>query len=95
MAPEQILGKEVDHQSDLYSLGCTLYRMATGRLPFTKGDLYYQHLHVTPAPPKDLNPKLPGPINAIIMRCLEKEKSKRYQQVGDVLADLDRAKLAA
>jgi serine/threonine-protein kinase len=95
MAPEQILGKEVDHQSDLYSLGCTLYRMATGRLPFTKGDLYYQHLHVTPAPPKDLNPKLPATINAIIMRCLEKEKAKRYQQVGEVLADLDRAKLAA
>lgn len=95
MAPEQILGKEVDHQSDLYSLGCTLYRMATGRLPFTKGDLYYQHLHVTPQPPKDLNPKLPVAINTIILRCLEKEKPKRYQQVGDVLADLDQVKLAA
>jgi tetratricopeptide (TPR) repeat protein len=95
MAPEQILGKEVDHQSDLYSLGCTLYRMATGRLPFTKGDLYYQHLHVAPQPPKDLNPKLPAAINTIILRCLEKEKTKRYQQVGDVVADLDRVKLAA
>lgn len=95
MAPEQILGKEVDHQSDLYSLGCTLYRMATGRLPFTKGDLYYQHLHAAPQPPKDINSKLPDGINAIILRCLEKEKSKRYQQVGDVLADIDRIKLAA
>jgi tetratricopeptide (TPR) repeat protein len=95
MAPEQILGKEVDHQSDLYSLGCTLYRMATGRLPFTKGDLYYQHLNTRPQPPKELNPKLPSSLNAIIMRCLEKEKAKRYQQVGDVLADIDQVKLAA
>jgi tetratricopeptide (TPR) repeat protein len=95
MAPEQILGKEVDHQSDLYSLGCTLYRMATGRLPFTKGDLYYQHLHTRPQSPKELNPKLPSAINAIIMRCLEKEKAKRYQQVGDVLADIEQVKLAA
>ncbi len=95
MAPEQILGKEVDHQSDLYSLGCTLYRMATGRLPFTKGDLYYQHLHVMPQPPQDLNTTLPAAINTIILRCLEKEKAKRYQQVGDVLADLDQVKLAA
>ncbi|MFZ5874793.1 MAG: protein kinase domain-containing protein [Nitrospirota bacterium] len=95
MAPEQILGKEVDHQSDLYSLGCTLYRMATGRLPFTKGDLYYQHLHTVPQHPKELNPKLPSSLNALIMRCLEKDKAKRYQQVGDVLADLDHIKLAA
>jgi serine/threonine-protein kinase len=95
MAPEQILGKEVDHQSDLYSLGCTLYRMATGRLPFTKGDLYYQHLHTVPQHPKELNPKLPSSLNALIMRCLEKDKSKRHQQVGDILADLEHIKLAA
>jgi tetratricopeptide (TPR) repeat protein len=95
MAPEQILGKEVDHQSDLYSLGCTLYRMATGRLPFTKGDLYYQHLHTVPQYPKELNPKLPSSINALIMRCLEKDKAKRHLQVGDVLADLEHIKLAA
>jgi serine/threonine-protein kinase len=95
MAPEQILGKEVDHQSDLYSLGCTLYRMATGRLPFTKGDLYYHHLHTPPAPPKEFNPKLPAALNAVILRCLEKDKAKRYQQVGDVLADIDQVKVAA
>jgi serine/threonine-protein kinase len=95
MAPEQILGMEVDHQSDLYSLGCTLYRMATGRLPFTKGDLYYQHLHTAPAPPKDLNPKLPPALNPIILRCLEKDKANRYAQVADVLADINQVKLAA
>ncbi len=95
MAPEQILGKEVDHQSDLYSLGCTLYRMATGRLPFTKGDLYYQHLHAAATPPKDLNPKLPPALNSLILRCLEKDKTKRYQQAGDVLADMEQLKLAA
>jgi serine/threonine-protein kinase len=69
--------------------------MATGRLPFTKGDLYYQHLHTAPAPPKDLNPKLPPALNTIILRCLEKDKANRYAQVADVLADIDQVKLAA
>jgi len=95
MAPEQILGKEVDHQSDLYSLGCTFYRMATGRLPFTKGDLYYHHLHSVPTPPKEFNPKLPAILNALILRCLEKDKAKRYQRVADVLADIEQFKQAA
>ena len=95
MAPEQILGKEVDHQSDLYSLGCTFYRMATGRLPFTKGDLYYHHLHSAPTPPKELNPKLPAMLNTLILRCLEKDKAKRYQRVADVLVDIEQFKQAA
>ena len=45
--------------------------------------------------PKDLNPKLPPTLNAIILRCLEKDKAKRYAQVADVLADIDQVKLAA
>jgi serine/threonine-protein kinase len=57
--------------------------------------LYYQHLHTVPQHPKELNPKLPSSINALIMRCLEKDKAKRHQQVGDILADLEHIKLAA
>jgi tetratricopeptide (TPR) repeat protein len=89
MAPEQILGKGVDHQSDIYSLGCTLYRMATGRAPFTEGDLYYHHLHTPPAPPKKYNPQIPDALERIILKCIEKDKANRYQRIRDVLKDLE------
>ncbi len=89
MAPEQILGKGVDHQSDIYSLGCTLYRMATGRAPFTEGDLYYHHLHTPPASPKKYNPQIPDALERIILKCIEKDKANRYQHIRDVLKDLE------
>jgi tetratricopeptide (TPR) repeat protein len=89
MAPEQILGKGVDHQSDIYSFGCTLYRMATGRAPFTEGDLYYHHLHTPPPHPKKYNPQIPDALERIILRCIEKEKPNRYQHIHDVLKDLE------
>lgn len=89
MAPEQILGKGVDHQSDIYSLGCTLYRMATGRAPFTEGDLYYHHLHTPPASPKTYNPQIPDTLERIILKCIEKDKTQRYQRIRDLLKDLD------
>jgi len=89
MSPEQILGKGVDHQSDIYSLGCTLYRMATGRAPFTEGDLYYHHLHTLPTPPKTHNPQIPEAMNRLILKCIEKNKANRYQSISDVLKDLE------
>ncbi|MCI0527645.1 MAG: serine/threonine protein kinase, partial [Nitrospira sp.] len=89
MAPEQIVGKGVDHQSDIYSFGCTLYRMATGRAPFTEGDLYYHHLHTPPASPKKYNPQIPDVLQKIILKCIEKDKSNRYQRIRDVLKDLE------
>lgn len=88
MAPEQILGQKVDHQSDIYALGCTFYRMVAGRPPFIQGDIYYHHLHTVPKTPRSLNPKLPEDLDRIILKCIEKEKSKRYRTVGDILQDL-------
>jgi tetratricopeptide (TPR) repeat protein len=89
MAPEQILGKGVDHQSDIYSLGCTLYRMATGQAPFTDGDLYYHHLHTPPPSPKKFNPHIPDVLEQLILKCIEKDKANRYQRIRDVLKDLE------
>jgi eukaryotic-like serine/threonine-protein kinase len=88
MSPEQIQGKRVDHRTDLYSLGCTLYRMATGRPPFIEGDVYYHHLHTPPAPPRSLNPKIPENLNRIILKCMSKDPEQRYQRARDILADL-------
>lgn len=89
MAPEQILGEKVDHQSDIYSLGCTFYRMMVGRPPFVQGDVYYHHLHTAPTPPRSVNPKVPEKLNRIILKAIEKEKSKRYKKVTEIIADLE------
>ncbi len=82
MSPEQIVGEKVDTLSDVYSLGCTFYRMLTGRPPFTKGDIYYQHLHTPPTPPKMVVSKLPAELDQIILKCIEKERENRFQSVN-------------
>jgi tetratricopeptide (TPR) repeat protein len=89
MAPEQILGEKVDQQSDIYSLGCTFYRMVAGRPPFVQGDVYYHHLHTPPAHPRALNSKISEALDRIIMKAIEKEKTKRYKKVNEMIKDLE------
>jgi tetratricopeptide (TPR) repeat protein len=89
MSPEQIQGKRVDHRTDIYSLGCTLYRMAAGRPPFIDGDVYYHHLHTPPTPPRALNPKIPEALNQIILKCMAKDADQRYQRAKEIAADLE------
>jgi serine/threonine protein kinase len=89
MSPEQIQGKRVDHRTDIYSFGCTLYRMAAGRPPFIDGDVYYHHLHTPPVPPRSLNPKIPEALNQIILKCMAKDADQRYQRAKEIAADLE------
>lgn len=94
MSPEQIRGenKAVDGQSDLYSLGCILYEMLTGRVPF-KGDqreTLFQVLHDPPKPPREINQEVPLDLETICLGCLEKEKSDRYPTAGDLRDELNR-----
>ncbi len=91
MSPEQVEGKEVDRRSDIYSLGVILYEMITGRVPF-EGDTPFtigmKHKGEEPKNPKELNTQIPDDLSRVIMRCLEKEKDKRYQRAGEVRSEL-------
>ena len=89
MAPEQILGEEISAFTDQYALGCTLYRMLTGRPPFTEGDVLYHHVHTAPAPPRECNPQIPAWLDAIILRAMAKDRSQRFPSVAALLQELD------
>jgi len=95
MSPEQVEGKPVDERTDLFSFGVTLYEMATGRLPFarnTDGATYGAILHEQAEPPSRWNPRLLPPLDAIIMKALEKDRALRYQHASEIRADLQRLK---
>jgi serine/threonine protein kinase/tetratricopeptide (TPR) repeat protein len=92
MSPEQVEGKVVDHRSDLYSLGLVLYEMVAGEVPFN-GDstwqVMYQRVKDAPKDVKIANPSVPDNVARIIMHCLEREPSERYQSAKEIITDID------
>ena len=88
MSPEQTLGKALDHRTDLYSLGVTLYELFTGQVPFKDGDIGYQQVHTPPKPPRELNSEIPETLQRIILKCMAKDPSQRYQSAREIYLEL-------
>ncbi len=91
MPPEQFTGGVIDGRTDLFALGVILYRMTTGEHPFpgeTLTAVSYKVVHTEPIPPSKLNPAIPPQLEAVILKCLAKSPTNRYQTGEELAADL-------
>ncbi|HEY2967028.1 MAG TPA: protein kinase, partial [Casimicrobiaceae bacterium] len=91
MSPEQVLGRDVDHRSDLFSVGVVLYEMATGQSPFAganSSETLDRILNVQPHAISHFNRDVPVELERIVGKCLEKDRDRRYSSARELLADL-------
>jgi hypothetical protein len=94
MAPEQVEGRNIDQRADIYALGLIVYEMLTGNSAFA-GDtpmaVAYKQVHEAPPAPRSIDPTIPENVQALILRCIEKEPERRFREIREleaVLAEL-------
>jgi serine/threonine protein kinase len=95
MSPEQALGRNVDHRSDLFSLGVVLYEMVTGQSPFaaaSTAETLDRILHVEPEPMAAFNDGVPAELENVVRKCLDKDRGRRYSSARELLVELKNLK---
>ncbi|WP_084724668.1 protein kinase domain-containing protein [Streptacidiphilus melanogenes] len=98
LSPEQALGKSVDARSDLYSVGCMLFELLTGRLPFESESplgMAYQHVQETPPAPSSVNAAVPLAVDALVARALRKDPAHRFQSADEMREECRRVARSA
>ena len=99
MAPEQAMSEvEPDHRLDIYALGCLMFEMLTGRVPFTGKnpvEVVFKHVHETAPLPRKLRPEISAHAEAVVLKALEKKREDRFEHAAAMMAALDDARFGA
>ena len=93
MSPEQVADRQLNHQTDIYSLGVVLYQLLTGKLPFqgtTRESLMYQIMNIEPQPPSRHRPAIPAGLDRVVLRAIAKSREERYSDWREFARDLAR-----
>jgi serine/threonine-protein kinase len=93
ISPEQARGETTDARSDIYSLGATLYNLLVGHPPFMEGNVIMHHLYTAPPPLRPEREEIPEELEEIVLHCLAKHPSERYQSAGEIVSHAAAARL--
>ncbi|MCP4154994.1 MAG: protein kinase [bacterium] len=88
MSPEQIQGVKIDHRTDIYSAGATIFHLITGKVPFKGENVFYQHLFEAVPPITNYRKDVPPRLIAIVEKCMAKKREERYQSAQEILNDI-------